>query len=78
MAKPSTWVVTGDGSRSVASLATALQGAGAAVSQRLDALGIVIVAGSKTQAAAWRKLPGVAAVEADAGVDIGPPDAGVS
>ncbi len=39
----------------------------------LAELGMVVVQGSAAQARAWRRLPGVAAVEAAAAVDIGPP-----
>ena len=73
MAKDASWVITGNGQRPLPALAKALTGAGAQVQTRLDALGILIVSGSAAQAEHWRRLPGVAAVEADAGVDIGPP-----
>lgn len=73
-----TWVVTGDGSRGIDVLAAALVQAGAEVTSQLDEIGIVIAAGTPAQAQAWRALAGVAAVEADAGIDIGPPDAPVS
>lgn len=73
MAKASTWIVTGDGSQPAKALAQALQDAGATPKSTLDALGIVVVLGSASQARAWRRLPGVAAVEADAAIDIGPP-----
>ena len=75
MADNTTWLVTGNGQQALPKLAQALARAGAQEQSRLDALGILIVSGSAAQAEAWRRLPGVAAVEADAGVDIGPPGA---
>ncbi|MES2714625.1 MAG: hypothetical protein V4795_02595 [Pseudomonadota bacterium] len=73
MAKPSTWIVTGDGSLPAKALAQALQAAGATLQSTMAELGMVVVQGSAAQAKAWRRLPGVAAVEADAAVDLGPP-----
>lgn len=73
MAKLSTWVITSTGTQSLADLARAVSAAGGAVQSQLGEIGLLVVQGGAAQARAWRKLPGVAAVEADLSVDIGPP-----
>ena len=73
MSNATTWVITSSAPEQLAGLAKSVKAAGGTVQSQLKELGVLIVQGSATQAAAWRKLPGVAAVEADQNVDIGPP-----
>ncbi len=78
MAKQTTWIITPSGERPLDELTRAVAAAGGTLQSSLGELGLLIVKGSAAQAGAWRGLRGVAAVEADLGVDVGPPDAGVS
>jgi len=73
MAKQDTWVITAAGTQTLAQLARAITAAGGTVESQLDQIGLLVVQGSAAQAKVWRTLPGVAAVEADTKVDIGPP-----
>ena len=74
----STWVITASGPAPLAGLVKAVQAGGGTVQSNLGELGVLIAQGTAAQARAWRNLPGVAAVEADREVNVGPPDAGVS
>lgn len=73
MASTSTWVITTDGSHPLAHVSSAVAQAGGQVQSSLSEVGILVANGTAAQAARWRKLPGVAAVEADQPIDIGPP-----
>ena len=73
MGKTSTWVITTSGQPPLAEVCRTVLQVGGALQSSLDELGLLLVHGSSTQAAAWRKLAGVVAVEADQAVDVGPP-----
>ena len=73
MGTTSTWVITTSGQPPLAEVRRTVLQVGGALQSSLDELGVLLVQGSATQAAAWRKLVGVVAVEADHAVDIGPP-----
>ena len=68
-----TWIVTATGERPVAELVVDLRQAGLVVGTLLAEIGVVTGQCSKAQAAALRKVAGVADVSPDAPVDIGPP-----
>ena len=68
-----TWIVTATGERPVAELVSDLRQAGLVVGTLLAEIGVVTGQCSKAQAAALRKVAGVADVSPDAPVDIGPP-----
>ena len=70
---PTTWIITATGERPVSELVAALRKAGLVVGTVMAEIGVITGRCSKAQAAALRKLPGVADVAADAPVDIGPP-----
>lgn len=73
MRKPNTWVITTSGRPPLAEVRRTVLQVGGALQSSLDELGVLVVQGSATQAAAWRKLTGVVAVEAEQAVDVGPP-----
>ena len=73
MRKPNTWVITTSGQPPLAEVRRTVLQVGGALQSSLDELGVLLVQGSATQAAAWRKLAGVVAVEAEQAVDVGPP-----
>jgi hypothetical protein len=73
MRKPNTWAITTSGQPSLAEVRRTVLQVGGALQSSLDELGVLLVQGSATQAAAWRKLAGVVAVEAEQAVDVGPP-----
>ena len=68
-----TWIVPATGERPVAELVSDLRQAGLVVSSLLAEIGVVTGQCSKAQAAALRKVAGVADVSPDAPIDIGPP-----
>ena len=72
------WVITASGAAPLVGIVKAVQAAGGSVQSNLGELGVLIVQGSAAHARAWRKLPGVVAVEADTNVDVGPPGSDVS
>ena len=72
-ATPPTWIITASGERPVAELVVGLRKAGLVVGTVMADIGVITGRCSKAQAAALRKLPGVADVSPDAPVDIGPP-----
>jgi hypothetical protein len=67
-----TWIITASGDRPVAEVATDLRKAGLVVSSMLAEIGVITGQCTKAQAAALRKVAGVADVSPDAPVDIGP------
>ena len=70
---PPTWIITATGERPVAELVSDLRKAGLVVGNLLAEIGVVTGQCSKAQAAALRKVAGVADVSSDAPIDIGPP-----
>ncbi len=68
-----TWIITASGDRPVAAIATDLRKAGLVVSSVMAEIGVITGQCTKAQAAALRKVAGVADVSPDAPVDIGPP-----
>ena len=74
-AKPDkpTWVITASGDRPGAAVAADLRKAGLVVSSLLAEIGVITGQCTEAQAAALRKVAGVADVSPDAAVDIGPP-----
>lgn len=68
-----TWIITASGERPVAELVTGLRKAGLVVGSVLAEIGIITGQCTTAQAAALRKVAGVADVSPDAPVDIGPP-----
>jgi hypothetical protein len=70
-----TWVVTTSGDRSITAIAKDLASAGFHVDAVLDAIGVITGHCGAKAIAAVRRVKGVATVEEDAPVDIGPPDA---
>ena len=68
-----TWIITATGERPVAELVSDLRKAGLVVGNLLAEIGVVTGQCSKAQAAALRKVAGVADVSSDAPIDIGPP-----
>lgn len=73
MRKPTTWAITTSGQPPLAEVRRTVLQVGGSLQSSLDELGVLLVQGSATQAAAWRKLAGVVAVEAEQAVDVGPP-----
>ena len=69
------YVVTTSPDQPVEQTARALGGAGCTIRQVLGEIGLVLVTCEAGALAKLRGLPGVAAIEPDAAVDIGPPDA---
>ncbi len=74
MSDKPTWIITASGDRPVADVAADLRKAGLVVSGLMAEIGVITGQCSKAQAAALRKVAGVADVAPDAPVDIGPPD----
>lgn len=74
MSDKPTWIITASGDRPVAELVTDLRKAGLVVGSLLAEIGVITGQCSKAQAAALRKVAGVADVSPDAPIDIGPPD----
>lgn len=74
MPDTSTWIITASGTRPVAELVSGLRKAGLEVGTVMGEIGVITGRCTKTQAAALRKVAGVADVSPDAAVDIGPPD----
>ena len=74
MSDKTTWIITASGDRPVAELVTDLRKAGLVVSSMLTEIGVITGRCTKAQAAALRKVAGVADVAPDAAVDIGPAD----
>jgi hypothetical protein len=72
MAKPKTWIITVDGSRPLNAVVKDLMAAGLASPQVLAALGTVTGEGDARLAPKLRQVPGVASVEADVAIDLGP------
>ena len=70
---PTTWIITATGERPMPELVAGLRKAGLVVSTVMAEIGVITGRCSKAQAAALRKMPGVADVAPDAPVDIGPP-----
>lgn len=68
-----TWIITASGERPVAELVASLRKAGLVVGSVLAEIGVITGQCTKVQAAALRKVAGVADVSPDAAVDIGPP-----
>ncbi|MGO8983609.1 MAG: hypothetical protein ACLPHI_02645 [Terriglobales bacterium] len=73
-----TWIVTADSSVGIDTLAKKLGEMGLTIVQVLDVVGAVEVRGSESLAREAGRLPGVANVEKDLIVDVGPPDAQTS
>lgn len=69
------YVVTTSPDQPVEQTAQALRGAGCTIREVLGEIGLVLVTCDAAAVAKLRDLPGVAAVEAERGIDIGPPDA---
>ena len=68
-----TWIITATGDRPVAEVVTDLRKAGLVVGNLLAEIGVVTGRCTPAQAAALRKVAGVADVSPDAPIDIGPP-----
>lgn len=75
MAGEKIWVVTLSDAGRAQDIRPSLREAGFAVDQVLDAIGVITGTGDDQAAARVRRIDGVAAVEAETRVDIGPPDA---
>lgn len=74
MSKTQRWLITCCDPDAAANVTPQLEAEGAQVESQMQAIGVLVVLGDGRQAARWRRLPGVAAVEPDTDVDIGPPD----
>ena len=68
-----TWIITASGERPVAEVVADLRKAGLVVGSLLAEIGVITGQCTQAQAAALRKVAGVADVAPDAPVDIGPP-----
>ena len=73
-----TWIVTADSSVGIDTLAKQLEEMGLTIVQVLDVVGAVEVRGSASFAHKAGSLPGVANIEKELIVDVGPPDAQIS
>ncbi|WP_165963524.1 hypothetical protein [Hymenobacter radiodurans] len=78
MAAKKRWTVTMSGEKPLSEVTKHLRETGFDVDQVLDVIGCVTGTANDDVAARLRKLPGVAAVEAEPGIDIGPPDAPIT
>lgn len=78
MATNTSWVVTTSGERPLEAIAAELKQQGFAVEQVLGAIGCITGKASPAVAKTLRRVAGVADVAAEAGIDIGPPDAPVT
>jgi hypothetical protein len=79
MAASKRWtIVASGGDQPLSELAQRLGKAGFVVDQVLTEIGCITGAGNDEVAEQLRALPGVAAVEPELGIDIGPPDAAVT
>ena len=67
------WLVTSTPER-LSEVAAALPGAGLAIEQRLDQVGVIVCRGDEAAAGRARAIPGVSDVSSDVPIDIGPPD----
>jgi len=67
-----TWIVTADASASIDALANQLKALGLTIVRVQGVIGTLEVRGSESLALAAGKLPGVANIEKDLAVDIGP------
>jgi hypothetical protein len=74
MSSSKVWIVTTSGDRPIAAVAKDLAAAGFQVDSVLDAIGMITGRCSVKAIASVKRVKGVSAVEADAPVDIGPPD----
>jgi hypothetical protein len=74
MSDKPTWIITASGDRPVAALTADLRKAGLVVGNVMAEIGVITGQCTNSQAAALRKVAGVADVSPDAPVDIGPPD----
>ena len=75
MAEQEKWVVTLSRHRPLADLRADLAGAGFAIDQELEEIGVVTGRCDEAGATRVRALPGVADVSKDQPIDIGPPGA---
>jgi hypothetical protein len=79
MAKSKTWVVTTSSDQPITEVAEKLTRTGFAVSQVLDAIGIIMGTADDDVVKKLRKIPGVTDVSPEPPpINIGPPDALVS
>lgn len=78
MSSDTTWIVTTSGERSLKEVAADLRAKGLKGTRVLEAIGSITGHGGEDLGARLRSVKGVAAVERDAPVDIGPPDSDVS
>lgn len=69
------YVVTTSPTENLEQTARALRGAGCTIREVLGEIGILLVTCDAATLPKLRELPGVAAVEAERGIDIGPPGA---
>lgn len=78
MSSDTTWIVTTSGERSLKEVAADLRAEGLEDAHVLEAIGSITGHGAANLGARLRAVKGVAAVEKDAPVDIGPPDSPIS
>jgi hypothetical protein len=78
MAAKKRWTVTASGDRPLTDVAQNLSEKGFVIDQVLDVIGCITGAANDDVAARLRTIPGVAAVEPELGIDIGPPDAPIT
>lgn len=79
MAKSKKWVVTTDGQHGLSGITRKLEDAGFRVSEVLEAIGCLTGTASDAVAEKLRSVPGVLDISPEPpGIDIGPPDAGIS
>lgn len=78
MSDDTTWIVTTSGERDLKDVAADLRAEGLKGTHVLAAIGSITGHGSERLAARLRAVKGVAAVEKDTPVDVGPPDSPVS
>ena len=69
------WIVTANGDVPLADVQKALTDAGFAVNKTMTEIGCFVGTASDADAEAVKRLPGVAAVEPDTVVSVGPPGA---
>ncbi len=78
MASDTTWIVTVSSERPLKDVAADLRAEGLEDTHVLDAIGSITGHGAENLGKRLRSVKGVAAVEKETAVDIGPPDSTVS
>lgn len=72
--KAKNWAITTSGTRSIRAVAKDLAAAGLKGTKVLEAIGVITGAAPSSATSRMRKVAGVAAVEEEVPIDIGPPD----